>query len=105
MKFDQNLNRNRTTVSSSGQKMLVQFLTDGENTFSGFNTSFYVNPINKNCTDWLTSDKLTSPNYPKMNCSWVITASIGSTIYIEFERFEVNCDSFIFRKSLLLKIA
>ena len=70
--------------------MLVQFLTDGENTFSGFNTSFYFNPIDKNCTDWLTSDKLTSPNYPKMNCSWVITASIGSTIYIAFETFEVK---------------
>ena len=85
--------------------MLVQFLTDGEYTLAGFKASFYFNPINNNCTDWLTSEKLISPNYPTMNCSWVITASIGSTIYIEFERFEVNCNSFIFRKSLLLKIA
>ena len=76
--------------------MLVQFLTDGENTFSGFNTSFYFNSINKNCTDWLTSDELTSPNYPKMNCSWVITASIGSTIHIEFETFEVKYHSFTY---------
>ena len=95
MKFDQNLNRNRKTVSSTGQKMLVQFLTDGERTLSGFNASFYFNPINKNCTDWLTPDKLISPNYPKINCSWVITAPIGSTIYIEFESFEVKYHSFI----------
>ena len=79
-----------------GHKMLVQFLTDGENTLAGFNASFYFNPINNNCTDWLTSGKLISPNYPKMNCSWVITASIGSTIYLEFEKFEVKCDFFIF---------
>ena len=75
--------------------MLVQFLTDGEYTLAGFNTSFYFNPINNNCTDWLTSGKLISPNYPIMNCSWVITAPIGSIIYIEFEAFEVKYHSSI----------
>ena len=75
--------------------MLVQFLTDGEYTRAGFKASFYFNPINTNCTDWLTSEKLISPNYPIMNCSWVITAPIGSIIYIEFEAFEVKYHSFI----------
>ena len=80
--------------------MLVQFLTDGENTLAGFSTSFYFNPINSNCTDWLISEKLISPNYPTMNCSWVITASIGSTIHIEFETFEVKYHSFILNELL-----
>ena len=74
--------------------MLVQLLTDGENTKRGFNASFNFNPINKNCTNWLTSDKLVSPNYPKINCSWLVTASMNSIIYIEFENFQVNCHSF-----------
>ena len=73
--------------------MLVQLLTDGENTKRGFNASFNFNPINKNCTNWLTSDKLVSPNYPKINCSWLVTASMNSIIYIEFENFQVNCHS------------
>ena len=80
--------------------MLVQFLTDGEYTLAGFKASFYFNPINNNCTDWLTSEKLISPNYPTMNCSWVITASIGSTIHIEFETFEVKYHSFILNELL-----
>ena len=100
MKFDQNLNRNKKTVSNTGQKMLIQFLTDGEHTLAGFNASFHFNPINKNCTDWLTFDKLISPNYPKINCSWVITAPMDNTIYIEFETFEVKCHYFISIQSI-----
>ena len=90
VKFDQNLNSKNKTVSNTGQKLLVLFSTDGDYTNRGFNASFHFNSIDKNCANWLTSDKLVSPNYPHGNCSWLITASVGSIIYIEFEAFQVE---------------
>ena len=90
VKFDQNLNNKNKTVSNTGQKLLVQFSTDGDYTNRGFNASFHFNSIDKNCANWLTSDKLVSPNYPHGNCNWLITASVGSIIYIEFEAFQVE---------------
>ena len=82
------------TISSSGNHMLVQFLTDDESVFKGFRASFHYMPIGPNCANWLnmTTQLLKSPNYPTIDCSWVITApSIASTIVINFETFEVKC--------------
>ena len=72
--------------------MLVQFVTDYRWKGSGFYSKIYHNPINPNCKDWLniTSGFLTSPDHPTMDCSWVITASMGSSISIEFHVFEVT---------------
>ena len=81
------------TISSTGKYMLVQFLTDGEETFKGFTASFHWMPIDANCVNWLNmaANVFESPEYPTINCSWVITApSIYSGISINFETFEVN---------------
>ena len=75
--------------------MLIQFVTDHEGTHRGFSAKIHhsksPNPI---CKDWLnlniTSGFLTSQNHLAMNCSWMITASIGSTISIQFQVFEVK---------------
>ena len=72
--------------------MLVQFVTDHEHTSLGFSANIYHTSINIICKDWLniTSGYLTSPEYPTQECSWVITASMGSTISIQFDTFEVK---------------
>ena len=71
--------------------MLVQFVTDHEWTWYGFSAKIHYTPINPICKDWLniTSGFLTSPDHPTMDCSWVITAFMGSTISIQFHTFEV----------------
>ena len=82
------------TISSSGNHMLVQLLTDDENVQRGFRAYFHYMPIEPNCANWLnmTAQLLKSPDYPTIDCSWVITApSTDSTIVINFETFEVKC--------------
>lgn len=81
------------TISSSGKDMLVQFLTDDQFFFRGFRAYFHYIPIEPNCANWLnmTAQLLKSPDYPTIDCSWVITApSTDSTIIINFETFEVK---------------
>ena len=71
--------------------MTIQFITDDIITQKGFRTYFNSMPIVPNCSEWLntTSLILASPEYPKTDCTWIITASIGSTMSINFEIFEV----------------
>ena len=74
--------------------MLVHFLTDDTYVRSGFRASFQYIRIESNCSDWLnmTALLLKSPDYPTINCSWVITAPlINDDIVIHFETFEVKC--------------
>ena len=74
--------------------MLVQFLTDDYAVILGFRASFHYMPIEPNCANWLnmTAQLLKTPDYPTIDCSWVITASsTDSTIVINFESFEVKC--------------
>ena len=81
-------------MSSFGTEMLVQFLTDNRSRFIGFKAYFHYIPIEPNCLNWLnmTTKLLKSPDYPKIDCSWVITTmSINSMIVIYFDTFEVNC--------------
>ena len=73
--------------------MLVQFLTDDIAVQRGFLAYFHYIPIEPNCVNWLnmTAQVLKSPDYPTINCSWVITApSTDSYIVIHFENFEVQ---------------
>ena len=71
--------------------MLVQFVTDHELTKHGYSAKIHYTSINPICKDWLNiiSGFLTSPDYPTIDCSWVITAFMGSTISIQFHTFEV----------------
>ena len=72
--------------------MLVQFVTDHEDVWHGFSAKIHFTPIDLICKDWLNiaSGFLTSPNFPTIDCSWVITASRDSTISISFHIFEVK---------------
>ena len=72
--------------------MLVQFVTDHAETWTGFLAKIHYAPINQVCKDWLDipTGFLTSQAHPTINCSWVITASIGNTISIQFHVFEVK---------------
>ena len=72
--------------------MLVQFVTDLQWTWRGFSAKIHYTPINPICKDWLniTSGYLASPNYPTIDCSWVITVSMSSTISTQFYTFEVK---------------
>ena len=74
--------------------MLVQFLTDDYDVHWGFKASFHQIPIEPSCAKWLnmTAELLESPDYPTIDCSWVITApSTDSIINIQYENFEVKC--------------
>ena len=74
--------------------MTIQFITDDVAVHTGFKAYFDRIPIDLNCFDWLntTSLILASPEYPNMDCTWVITAPtpVGSTMSIIFTIFEVN---------------
>ena len=91
-KLDDSLSGYKKTFSSSGYHMLVQFVTDHEWTSSGFSAKIHYTLINPLCEDWLSinSGYLNSPEYSTQDCSWVITASMSSTISIQFHTFEVN---------------
>ena len=74
--------------------MLVQFFTNHKETDRGFSALFHYMPNEPNCESWLNlkAQLLKSPDYPTIDCSWVITASsIDSTIDIKFDTFEVKC--------------
>lgn len=92
--LDKNSNFKKMTISSTGKDMLVQFLTDDDNVWRGFIAYFHYVPIEPNCENWLdrTAQLFKSPDYPTIDCSWVITApSTDSTIIIQFATFEVKC--------------
>ena len=80
------------TISSTGSHMLVNFVTDNDISHNGFSAKIHHITINPICKDWLntTTRFLASPDYPTMDCSWVITASMGSTISIQFQEVEVK---------------
>ena len=79
----------RKTISGTGKYMTIQFITGSVE--RGFRTYFHRIPINPICSEWLNSTSLilASPEYPNRNCTWIITASIGSTMSINFQIFEV----------------
>ena len=80
----------RKTISGTGKYMTIQFITGSVE--RGFRTYFHRIPIDPICSEWLnqTSLILASPEYPNMDCTWIITASIGSTMSINFQFFEVK---------------
>ena len=72
--------------------MLVQFLTDDIWVKHGWAAFIHYIPIEPDCASWLNMPDqfLKSPNYPTINCSWVIANSIDSSIVLNFETIEVN---------------
>ena len=95
--LDKNSNFKGTTISSTGNYMLVQFTTNNQIGWNGFQAYFEYIPTKPKCEHWFnsTTQILKSPDHQTINCSWVITApSIDSTIIINFETFEVNLCNF-----------
>lgn len=72
--------------------MSIQFQTDDQISRHGFRAYFNEMPIDPNCTDWLnrTALILTSPDFPTINCNWIITTTTGSIISINIHEFEVK---------------
>ena len=72
---------NKKIISSSTNKMNIEFKSDDFEQWRGFSANIYFTPIsNKECESWLDMNKkiFKSPNYPQtyhisMKCSWLIT--------------------------------
>ena len=94
----------KKTVTSTGQYMLVHFQSDDVEVWHGFRAYFNQMPINSNCVDWLNTNdlSLTTPDNPSINCSWIITTSMGSIILINFHGFEVKKPYYLLRYIILI---
>ena len=82
-KWDLNFNERKKTISSSGNQMLVQYVTHGPVAY-GFLIKIHHIPVNPSCKNWLDIDNriLKSPQHLSINCSWVITAPRANGISI-----------------------
>ena len=87
-------NWNKKIISSTAEKMIIEFKSDIENSIQnkGFSASIYFTPVSiKKCDSWLDMSKSTfkSPNYPQtyydsMKCSWLITVDPDYHITLDF---------------------
>ncbi|KAG8515901.1 Cubilin, partial [Galemys pyrenaicus] len=84
-------------IRSTGEYMLIRFISDFSVTRAGFNAS-----LHKSCGGYLHANRgiITSPNYPdnytpNLNCSWHVLVQSGLTIAVHFEQpFQIpNGDS------------
>ncbi|XP_032223621.2 bone morphogenetic protein 1 [Nematostella vectensis] len=82
-------------VVTSGNAMLVEFVTNGRVARSGFDTSYtqYRGDCPRNFTN--ASGIVESPNYPDFypkgyDCSWLISYELGYQIYVTFTYFELD---------------
>ena len=86
------------TISSSSNKMMIEFKSDDTVENTGFSLSIQFTPFqNDVCQSCLNMDQKTlkSPNYPKsagkfVTCSWIITTQHGLHIKLELKEFNVN---------------
>ena len=84
-------------ISSTSNKMLVEFRSDDVNEWSGFSASIYYSPLpSKKCEAGLnmTMKSIQSPNYPNfydnnMACKWLISVPYDSHITLKFLEFDV----------------
>ncbi|XP_078540690.1 embryonic protein UVS.2-like [Lissotriton helveticus] len=81
--------------TSSGNEMLLEFVTDGSITASGFKASY----SNVKCGGTFTSSAgtVSSPDYPKnypvnMDCGFYLTAPAGYKVSLTFTSFAVEAD-------------
>ena len=91
-------NWDKKIISSSSNKMMVEFKTDYTFEFSGFSASIdYLAMPNHQCVPWLDMNDKTikSPNYPtsydnNILCKWLITVQHGFHIILDFQDFDVR---------------
>ena len=85
-------------ISSTSNKMLVEFQSDDLNEWIGFSASIHYLPLpRKECQKGLDMTKKTmqSPNYPDfydnyLACKWLISVPHGSHITLKFLEFDVR---------------
>ena len=91
-------NWNKKIISSSTNKMNIEFKSDGVEEYKGFSANIYFTPIpNKECESWLDMNKKTlkSPNYPLTyynlkKCSWLVTVDHDQHITLDITKFYVR---------------
>ena len=91
-------NWEKKIISSSSNKMMVEFKSDDTLEYTGFSLSIQFTPFqNDMCESCLNMEQKTlkSPNYPKssgnnITCYWIITAQHGLHIKLELEEFNVK---------------
>ena len=85
-------------ISSTHNKMLVEFISGDVNEGVGFSAFIHYSPLPiKACENGLDMSKKTiqSPNYPdsynnNLTCKWLISVSHGSHITLRFLQFDVR---------------
>ena len=85
-------------ISSTSNKMLVEFRSDDVKEGGGFSASIHYSPLpSKDCEIGLDMTKKTiqSPNYPEsydnnLSCKWLISVPHGSHIILEFLQLDVG---------------
>ena len=90
-------NWDKKIISSSTNRMNIEFKSDDELEYKGFSANIYFTPFpNTDCESWLDMNKKTliSPNYPQtydysFKCSWLITVVHDYHITLDVSRFNV----------------
>ena len=85
-------------ISSTSNKMLVEFRSDDFWSWIGFSASIHYSPLpRKECEVGLDMTKKTiqSPNYPdpydnNLSCKWLISVPHGFHITLEFLKLDVG---------------
>ena len=85
-------------ISSTSNKMLVEFRSDDFWSWIGFSASIHYSPLpRKECEVGLDMTKKTiqSPNYPdsydnNLSCKWLISVPHGSHITLKFLQLDVG---------------
>ena len=99
-------NWEKKVISSSSNKMMVEFKSDDTLEYTGFSLSIQFTPFqNDMCQSCLDMEQKTlkSPNYPKsygnnVTCYWIITAQHGYHITLELQELNVKYFEFIAKK-------
>ena len=96
---DDNSNWEKKVISSSSNKMMVEFKSDNTLEYTGFSLSIQFTPLPnqimcESCLD-MKEKNLKSPNYPKsygnnVSCYWLITAQHGFHITLKLQDFNVK---------------
>ena len=85
-------------ISSTSNKMLVEFRSDDNREYIGFSAAIHYSPLpSKECEKGLDMSMKTiqSPNYPNsydnnLACKWLISVPHGSHITLKFLHFDVR---------------
>ena len=96
--FHDNSRWQKKIISSTSNKMLVEFRSDDFGEWDGFAAFIHFSPLpSKQCENGLdlTTKTIQSPNYPDLYnnnlvCKWLISVSDRSHITLKFLLFDVR---------------